>query len=170
MRRQRLDVHAHSSSSSFILLSRNTFETFQSGLTWSTKYHADKVFRLWRKRRETARKRSVRTFQERYSMSIWQSSRCKKCKGEKTVKGKNRQELVIEKGMTDRYRIIMTGAGDEEVCIPSSSIFTLLMPFDSRVYPSETWYSFSKWYRMTLSNDQGTISLRTSLSICRKRY
>jgi hypothetical protein len=45
----------------------------------------------------------------------WLWPRCKKCRGEKTVKEKNRQEVVIEKGMTDNQRIILAGAGDEEV-------------------------------------------------------
>lgn len=41
--------------------------------------------------------------------------RCKKCKGDKTVKEKNRHEVVIEPGMADKQRIILAGAGDEEV-------------------------------------------------------
>jgi len=41
--------------------------------------------------------------------------RCKKCKGEKTVKEKTRQEIFIEKGMTDRQRIVLAGAGDQKV-------------------------------------------------------
>ena len=46
--------------------------------------------------------------------------RCKKCKGNKTVKEKNRQEIYIERGMADRQRIVLAGAGDEEVS-PSCS-------------------------------------------------
>lgn len=42
--------------------------------------------------------------------------RCKKCKGNKTVKEKTRQEIYIERGMADRQRIVLAGAGDEEVC------------------------------------------------------
>lgn len=41
--------------------------------------------------------------------------RCKKCKGSKKVKEKNRQEIFIEKGMADKQRIVLTGAGDQEV-------------------------------------------------------
>jgi DnaJ-class molecular chaperone len=41
--------------------------------------------------------------------------RCKKCKGEKVVKEKTRQEIFIEKGMSDRQRIVLAGAGDQEV-------------------------------------------------------
>jgi DnaJ family protein A protein 2 len=41
--------------------------------------------------------------------------RCKKCKGEKTVKEKTRQEIFVEKGMTDRQRIVLAGAGDQKV-------------------------------------------------------
>ena len=43
------------------------------------------------------------------------STRCKKCKGHKTVKEKTRQEIYIERGMADRQRIVLAGAGDEEV-------------------------------------------------------
>ena len=42
-------------------------------------------------------------------------SRCKKCKGKKTVKEKTRQEIFVERGMSDRQRIVLSGAGDEEV-------------------------------------------------------
>ena len=41
--------------------------------------------------------------------------RCKKCKGEKTVKEKTRQEIFIEKGMPDGHRIVLAGAGDQQV-------------------------------------------------------
>ena len=41
--------------------------------------------------------------------------RCKKCKGSKTVKEKTRQEIFVERGMADRQRIVLSGAGDEEV-------------------------------------------------------
>ena len=41
---------------------------------------------------------------------------CKKCKGKKTVKEKKRQEIFIEKGMTDRQRIVLSGEGDQSVC------------------------------------------------------
>lgn len=41
--------------------------------------------------------------------------RCKKCKGEKTVQEKTRQEIFIEKGMPDGHRIVLAGAGDQQV-------------------------------------------------------
>jgi len=41
--------------------------------------------------------------------------RCKKCKGERVVKEKVRQEIFVEKGMSDGQRIILAGAGDQEV-------------------------------------------------------
>lgn len=44
--------------------------------------------------------------------------RCKKCKGEKTVKEKTRQEIFIEKGMPEGYRIVLAGAGDQQVSHP----------------------------------------------------
>lgn len=46
--------------------------------------------------------------------------RCKKCKGNKTVKEKTRQEIFIERGMADRQRIVLAGAGDEEVSLLST--------------------------------------------------
>jgi DnaJ-class molecular chaperone len=41
--------------------------------------------------------------------------RCKKCKGTKTVKEKTRQEIHVERGMTNNQRIILAGAGDQQV-------------------------------------------------------
>ena len=41
--------------------------------------------------------------------------RCKKCKGEKTVKEKTKLEVFVEKGMADKERIILKGQGDQEV-------------------------------------------------------
>ena len=41
--------------------------------------------------------------------------RCRKCKGEKTVEEKTRQEIFIEKGMIDGQRIVLAGGGDQEV-------------------------------------------------------
>lgn len=48
------------------------------------------------------------------NVGLW-NYRCKKCKGEKTVKERTRQEIFIEKGMTDGHRIVLAGAGDQEV-------------------------------------------------------
>ena len=47
--------------------------------------------------------------------SVDVSVRCKKCKGDKVVKEKTRQEIFVERGMSDGQRIIMAGAGDQEV-------------------------------------------------------
>lgn len=47
---------------------------------------------------------------------------CKKCKGEKTVHEKTRQEIFIEKGMTDRQRIVLPGAGDQEPGLPTGDV------------------------------------------------
>lgn len=41
--------------------------------------------------------------------------RCKKCKGEKVVQEKTRQEVHVERGMSDGQRIVLAGAGDQEV-------------------------------------------------------
>ncbi|KAJ7454798.1 DnaJ-domain-containing protein [Mycena latifolia] len=62
-----------------------------------------------------------------------EKDRCKKCKGEKTVKEKNRQEVVIERGMADKQRIILPGAGDEEPGTPAGDVvFVLrLLPHES---------------------------------------
>lgn len=46
---------------------------------------------------------------------IREKDRCKKCKGEKIVKEKKRQEIFVEKGMAHQQRIVLAGAGDEEV-------------------------------------------------------
>ncbi|KAI6133537.1 DnaJ C terminal domain-containing protein [Pisolithus croceorrhizus] len=51
-----------------------------------------------------------------------EKDRCKRCKGERTVKEKTRQEIFIEKGMPDGYRIVLTGAGDQEPGIPPGDV------------------------------------------------
>lgn len=43
------------------------------------------------------------------------TSRCKKCKGEKTTKAKSQLNVRIEKGMRDGERIVFEGEGDHEV-------------------------------------------------------
>ncbi|KAF8842070.1 DnaJ-domain-containing protein [Paxillus ammoniavirescens] len=53
---------------------------------------------------------------------IREKDRCKKCKGEKTVKEKTRQEIFIEKGMPDGYRIVLAGAGDQEPDVPPGDV------------------------------------------------
>uniref|UniRef100_A0A0W0F751 CR-type domain-containing protein n=1 Tax=Moniliophthora roreri TaxID=221103 RepID=A0A0W0F751_MONRR len=56
----------------------------------------------------------------------YSTCRCKKCKGAKTVKEKTRQEIFIEKGMADRQRIVLAGAGDEEPGIPPGDVVFVL--------------------------------------------
>ncbi|KAH7925478.1 DnaJ-domain-containing protein [Leucogyrophana mollusca] len=51
-----------------------------------------------------------------------EKDRCKKCKGEKTVKEKTRQEIFIEKGMSDGQRIVLAGAGDQEPDVPPGDV------------------------------------------------
>lgn len=51
---------------------------------------------------------------------------CKKCKGRKTVKEKTRQEIFIERGMTDRQKIVLAGAGDEEPGVPAGDVVFVL--------------------------------------------
>ncbi|KAJ7056602.1 hypothetical protein C8F01DRAFT_354814 [Mycena amicta] len=55
-----------------------------------------------------------------------EKDRCKKCKGTKTVKEKNRHEIVIEKGMNDKQRIVLAGAGDEEPGTPAGDVVFVL--------------------------------------------
>ncbi|KAJ7352451.1 hypothetical protein DFH08DRAFT_858973 [Mycena albidolilacea] len=55
-----------------------------------------------------------------------EKDRCKKCKGDKTVKEKNRHEVVIEPGMADKQRIILAGAGDEEPGTPAGDVIFVL--------------------------------------------
>ncbi|KAI0050442.1 DnaJ-domain-containing protein [Auriscalpium vulgare] len=55
-----------------------------------------------------------------------EKDRCKKCKGEKTVKEKNRQEIFVEKGMSDGQRIVLAGAGDQEPGLPPGDVIFVL--------------------------------------------
>ncbi|KAF9484340.1 DnaJ-domain-containing protein [Pholiota conissans] len=55
-----------------------------------------------------------------------EKERCKKCKGEKIVKEKTRQEIFVEKGMSDRQRIVLAGAGDQEPGIPAGDVVFVL--------------------------------------------
>ncbi|KAG6832823.1 hypothetical protein H0H92_009442 [Tricholoma furcatifolium] len=55
-----------------------------------------------------------------------EKDRCKKCKGEKTVTEKKRQEIFIEKGMTNGQRIVLAGAGDEQPGIPAGDVVFVL--------------------------------------------
>ncbi|KAF9048597.1 DnaJ-domain-containing protein [Panaeolus papilionaceus] len=57
---------------------------------------------------------------------IKEKERCKKCKGEKVVKEKTRQEIFVEKGMTDRQRIVLAGAGDQQPGIPAGDVIFVL--------------------------------------------
>ncbi|KAL0954649.1 hypothetical protein HGRIS_003601 [Hohenbuehelia grisea] len=57
---------------------------------------------------------------------IRDKDQCKKCKGEKTVKEKTRQEFFVDKGMADRQRIVLAGAGDQEPGMPASDVVFVL--------------------------------------------
>ncbi|KAF8907328.1 hypothetical protein CPB84DRAFT_1768933 [Gymnopilus junonius] len=63
-----------------------------------------------------------------------EKERCKKCKGEKTIKEKTRQEIFVEKGMADRQRIVLAGAGDQQPGIPAGDVIFLL-----KVLPHESF-------------------------------
>lgn len=55
-----------------------------------------------------------------------EKERCKKCKGDKVVKEKTRQEIFIEKGMSDGQRIVLAGAGDQEPGVPTGDVVFVL--------------------------------------------
>ncbi|KAL6302474.1 DnaJ-domain-containing protein [Sparassis latifolia] len=55
-----------------------------------------------------------------------EKDRCKKCKGTKTIKEKTRQEIFIERGMADRQRVVLAGAGDEEPGVPPGDVIFML--------------------------------------------
>ncbi|KAI0312108.1 DnaJ C terminal domain-containing protein [Amylostereum chailletii] len=55
-----------------------------------------------------------------------EKDRCKKCKGERIVKEKVRQEIFIEKGMAEGQRIVLPGAGDQEPGVPPGDVIFLL--------------------------------------------
>ncbi|KAI0925708.1 hypothetical protein AcV5_008373 [Taiwanofungus camphoratus] len=63
---------------------------------------------------------------EGHGEKLREKDRCKKCKGRKTVKEKTRQEIFIERGMVDRQKIVLAGAGDEEPGIPPGDVVFLL--------------------------------------------
>lgn len=88
---------------------------------------------------------------------------CKKCKGEKTITEKKRHEIFIEKGMTNGQRIIIAGAGDEEVCVTKISLQQHLTDF-SRVFPPETLHLSSTQLHMSHLSGRGATSLHTSQS------
>lgn len=59
-------------------------------------------------------------------MKFRDKDRCKKCKGEKTVKEKKRVDIYIEKGMSDKQKIVLHGEGDQEPdAEPGDLIFIL---------------------------------------------
>ncbi|KAI0032533.1 DnaJ-domain-containing protein [Vararia minispora EC-137] len=65
---------------------------------------------------------------------IREKDRCKKCKGERTVKEKARQEIFVEKGMSHGQRIVLAGAGDQEPGLPPGDVIFLL-----KMQPHETF-------------------------------
>lgn len=79
------------------------------------------LVRGWKK------KKGVQHVTSSFLLESIEYRRCKKCKGEKTIKEKTRQEIFIEKGMTDRQRIVLAGAGDQEVFVPNVSILCVFL-------------------------------------------
>ncbi|THG98188.1 hypothetical protein EW026_g3956 [Hermanssonia centrifuga] len=51
-----------------------------------------------------------------------EKDRCKKCKGNKIIKDKTRHEIFVERGMPDKHRITIAGAGDEEPGVPPGDV------------------------------------------------
>lgn len=82
--------------------------------TIQVRYDAHQVFRVQWPRQQAPREGPVRAKITQRKDQLTRR-RCKKCKGEKTVKEKTRQEIFIEKGMPDGHRIVLAGAGDQEV-------------------------------------------------------
>ncbi|KAI0767920.1 hypothetical protein BC629DRAFT_876310 [Irpex lacteus] len=62
-----------------------------------------------------------------------EKDQCKRCKGKKTVKEKTRQEIFVERGMADRQRIVLSGAGDEEPGVPPGDV---IFQLKTRPHPS----------------------------------
>jgi len=46
---------------------------------------------------------------------IKEKDRCKKCRGNKVVQEKKALEIFVDKGMTNKQKIVFTGEGDQEV-------------------------------------------------------
>jgi len=63
---------------------------------------------------------------EGHGEKLREKDRCKKCKGAKTVKEKTRQEVFVERGMTNQQRIVLAGAGDQEPSIPPGDVVFVL--------------------------------------------
>ncbi|KAF8624538.1 hypothetical protein AX15_005845 [Amanita polypyramis BW_CC] len=55
-----------------------------------------------------------------------EKDRCKKCKGLRIIEEKTRTELSVEKGMTDRQRIVLAGAGDQKPGLPPGDVVFVL--------------------------------------------
>ncbi|KAK2460908.1 hypothetical protein APHAL10511_007378 [Amanita phalloides] len=55
-----------------------------------------------------------------------EKDRCKKCKGKQTISEKSRIEINIEKGMADRQRIVLAGAGDQKPGLPPGDVTFVL--------------------------------------------
>ncbi|KZV97452.1 DnaJ-domain-containing protein [Exidia glandulosa HHB12029] len=55
-----------------------------------------------------------------------EKDRCKKCKGECTVKEKKRQEINIDRGMGDREKIVLAGEGDQRPGVPPGDVIFAL--------------------------------------------
>jgi len=59
-------------------------------------------------------------------VKLKEKDRCKKCKGKRTLKEKKRQEIIIERGMSDKEKIILTGDGDQQPDIPPGDVVFVL--------------------------------------------
>ncbi|KAH8991342.1 hypothetical protein EDB86DRAFT_2936135 [Lactarius hatsudake] len=58
--------------------------------------------------------------------TLREKDRCKKCKGEKVVQEKTRQEIRVERGMPNGQRIVLAGAGDQEPGLPPGDVIFVL--------------------------------------------
>ncbi|KAG9015228.1 hypothetical protein FRB94_004347 [Tulasnella sp. JGI-2019a] len=59
-------------------------------------------------------------------MKFKDKDRCKKCKGDKTVKEKKQVEIFIEKGMADKQKIVLHGEGDQEPGVETGDLIFVL--------------------------------------------
>lgn len=94
---------------------------------------------------------------------------CKKCKGNKTIKDKTRQEIYIERGMADRQRVVLAGAGDEEVAAVLAYPESMILILRSPVSPQGMSSLRSRPSLMTPSSGQGTTCSRPCISPSQKR-
>jgi len=61
---------------------------------------------------------------------IKEKDRCKKCRGNKVVQEKKALEIFVDKGMTNKQKIVFTGEGDQEPDIVPGDVIILLQELE----------------------------------------